>query len=322
MDAKQISIVELNNEINEVYNMLVDLLELPKQINSVVTQPLIPALAFISAESDIFLGKNFYEEVYGENSYKILKETRMLNKLNYDKRIGVTKRALEKLLERAYEDLVSDYNIIQKGFIKMFGQDNYSIAYYKGKPYYNYLQLYEFLVSVIDDSKQSKTIKSDIKNFSADLSTYIKNVKFVLEDVEILNEHSNVETLENQNINKTDFKTEDYKLYKDKHIFNKKYPLEISAYMFNLLCSINFVLYVLPQLISENSSFYNRYLIIIYISVSNVLSKLKNQKEFQSTSWFNEFSVFYDNKEKIIKGNSRSNIFHYNLIFESENNPE
>lgn len=304
MNNTQISFLQLKNEVNELYYLLIQLDKIPKKISSQISPAFIPCLAFICEEGDKFIGGDVYKNIYGSKFKGFLRQIRLYNKLNYDKRIGLTKRAIKRLLDKSYNDLVYDYNIFQRLYVQIFGQDNYMIALYKNKPYFNYLQLYELL-----DYMEYDDI---VISFSASMSEYISKLKSVFD---IYNSNkSNKEFKRIDNLDDKDFQLKDYKLYKNNNIFNGNCPLEISAYLFNLLCSINFLIEVFPLLISTKSSLYNRYKMVIYISVANAFGRLKEQKIFKDTGWYEYFLDFSATKDKIITSDVRNNIFHYNIF--------
>ena len=112
--------------------------------------------------------------------------------------------------------------------------------------------------------------------------------------------------------------TEDYYLIPSKknNIFKKKYDLKTSQFLYNILCSINYVIHVLPLLLRKESNLYFRIKFICYYSSVESLNRLtKGYKQNSgAVDYQNELNEILEEKRELnLQGGLRNHIFHYEI---------
>ena len=191
---------------------------------------------------------------------EILKKVRVKFKLYSEKSITSYKNDLENIHSQWYEFMKDHSWDVDFGVFSVSGK-------YIGNTILDSWHLNEFLdIKEINSKQQEEYIKlfgegmGDILRFMCDKYS-IQSKKIIL---------------------KPELQVEDnnFPLYRSNTIiFNDKYDKYISLLLFNILCSVNFVLYFLGKILPKNNEFYFRVKFICYDSSISSLRKLINYSE-------------------------------------------
>lgn len=222
---------------------------------------------------------NFYDinnieeiEIKDNNIKKIISSMRIKTKL-YSERKSKPKKSIEELEKihlnfyNYFKELYANVNIILKliGISKLYDFGTYRISdKYIGNIYLNYW----YLDKILDIQEiGSQNSKKNIILFSEGLG---KVLRFVCEKENISIKSF---TLDNKiNIEYKDFLL----INKITKIFNDKYDKYSTLLLFNILSSVNFIIYFLGKILPKDNKLYFRAKFICYYSSISSLEKLIN----------------------------------------------
>lgn len=298
--------------------MIYRLINLPEDIQSNVSGSLLPYLAMIcDGIDDLFQTKDIvvlsskFEDINSQSFTTLINKIRVSSKLLTDKKnIRTSIKILNSETKEFHDELIKDYNEEQLSFIKVFGQDDLGVFYYKNKPYANSSQLNLYIKPY---NSSVMKVGKDVFKFSMQTAMYINSFCSALEG-HILPHLKREDYI--INVNSEDFIAEDYIYSDEKHrnIFNNVIDKRISLYLLNMQCQLNFALNILDLLIDEHPLKYRIQLLIYYYAVQAIdfafrLGYLKELEEHQET-----ITAVIEAHKRIFKGNTfRNNLFHYKL---------
>lgn len=110
------------------------------------------------------------DEYYPQNRHsftRLLHSNRALLKQDtINKKYSVTRREILRYLDRNYDYLIKDYNILQKTRIKIKGQKDFAVYSYKGVPFFNNIQNLRFIKLFLDASNGVKGEELSLFSYS------------------------------------------------------------------------------------------------------------------------------------------------------------
>ncbi|MBY6930655.1 hypothetical protein [Clostridium botulinum] len=200
-------------------------------------------------------------KLYSEDKAKPKKSSEKLRKIHLD-------------FYKLFKEVYNKGNPILKlmGLIKLYDFGTYSISdKFIGNIYLNYWYLDEILgVEEIGTEKS----KENIILFSMGIG---KVLGFVCNKENILNSTYILDS--KINITNNDFLL----INNNTKIFNDNYDKYISLLLFNILCSINFIIYFLGEILPKDNQFYFRVKFSCYYSSISSLRKLINYVDSNRT---------------------------------------
>lgn len=312
----EISFSVLLDETTEVRQLLENLVNLKHDIYSKIS---IGALPFISSLSDgilHFLPEEHIEELpdIGQQKLKkIIANVRVSYKQYSDKRFNKAIKSILEIEKVFYSQMMKKYNLLQKLIVRICGQEDLGVFYYKGIPYANTNQQHIYLESIL-----SKSDRKEVPYFSSEVSTllleYSKNLGTLINSVNL----KTISTIPIQHVDPSDFVLKDFFLLdkKRKNFLTGSLPLETQLFLFNILCQNNFILYLIPDVLKSKEKFFTRSLIQCYLVSINALRTVYEKYNSCFSNFQNkQFSKIIDNKEKHlnIDQSVRNNIFHYKI---------
>lgn len=319
-----LSLSQLVIEAAQMKQLLVQLKNSNKKIMSLLSNPLIPFLAFIGdgiiklvPEED-----DLTDETLNLDNYefrRFIGQLRVGHKLLSDKTVSKTGKLLLGIQEQNFKMLTSEYNALQKIVIDSIGQRDLSIVSYKGIDFGNLLQTYIYLdplLKHLDEIKYSdlKTILGPkLIGTSTALSSIISSFVSPFEEFGRLK----IDKLVKIQSRIKEFESKEYffldKVRKD--IFNNTLPMEQLIVLHSHLCQLNFIGTILPEIFGNVSDLYLRFKLITYLEAVKTLKKLVNQKQ-----WIDDFhrddinDILNSSIYKLIsKRQVRNNIAHYTI---------
>lgn len=250
-----------------------------------------------------------------------MEKIRLRTKIYSSDRLARSIKHIEVILKAINHDLTYDYNFFQRMYVRIFGQETLSLNMYKEIPVFSnflgYSYLSEFFeINDFKHAKKSLLDNEDIGYFAQYSSNYILKV------VTIVNNHldqplilDNGTTLD---ITLNDLGYSDHLLIpKEKQTFfaSESIDLSVSIFLLDILCTINFARYLVPKMISRNSSLLFRIKFITYVSTVESIDKLSKgfNRQTGAEMYANEISCIVDKKRKIINQNIRNSLFHFNI---------
>ncbi|SDO07936.1 hypothetical protein SAMN05518871_1105 [Psychrobacillus sp. OK028] len=317
MDLLQISRSQLISEVCESEKMLKRLNNVPLDSRSYFSSSLLPYLSMICDgieslfpyEDTVALSSEF-EDINGMSFTTLIKKIRASSKLLTDKKnIQTSIKMLDSEMTKFHDELIKDYNMWQLAYVKILGQEDLGVFYYKNKPFANSSQI-NLYIKPFNSSVMG--VGEGLYKFGCQSARYISRFCSELADgVPQLKKEAYITTLDCN-----DFTHRDYVYSQKKHrnIFNNAIDRGVALYLLNMQCQLNFALMILDLLIEEHPLKYRIQLLIYYYSVqaidfafnSGYLAKLEEHQETITT-------VIQTHK-KIFKQNTlRNNLFHYKL---------
>lgn len=320
MDLLQVSRIQLINEAYECKKMMYRLINLPKHAQSYISPSLLPYLSLICDGIDTLFQSNNtvwsseFEDINEISFTKLIRRTRASSKLLTDKKINHSLNILEKEIINFSHHLKRDYSKVQLAYVNMFGQEDLGIYYYKNKPFANTSQL---ILYVKPFNSEIDRVGNYIYKFGTQASSYISSFLYIFEDYfleELRQEDYKIKLDEN------DFEHKDYIFSVEKHrnVFNDEIDKNISLFLLNMQCQLNFSLDILDLLIDDHPLKFRIQFLIYYYSVQALkytfgsnLSKLNNHHK-------NSIEKIIITQSKIFEsGTFRNNLFHYKLSGEN-----
>jgi hypothetical protein len=250
-----------------------------------------------------------FEDINGNSFTTLIKNIRASSKLLTDKRnLRTSIKMLESATKKFHDELIRDYTEEQLAYVKVFGQDDLGVFYYKNKPYANSSQL-NLYIKPFNSSVME--VGKDVFNFSMQAAMYINGFCSVFEG------HTRPQLKQEDYITNVDIEDlilQDYIYSEEKHrnIFNNVIDKGVSLYLLNMQCQLNFALNILDLIIDEHPLKYRIQLLIYYYSVQAIdfafsSGYLEELEEHQETI----FQVIETHKTIFNDSTFRNNLFHY-----------
>lgn len=311
-----ISFLILLDEVGEARQLLENLVSLNHEVSSEVSIGLLPFISSIGDGIINFLPEDSFEEFprIGQQEFKqIIANVRVSSKQYTDKKFNKALKMILGIEESFYLQMMKEYDFLQKLIIKLFGQPEFGVYYFKGIPYANTNQYHIYLENIL-----SKIDRRDLPYFSEEATSlfceYSKNLGTLINSSnlkKILEQSTN-------NISTDDFELRDFYLLdqKRRNFLTGNLPLELQLFLFNILCQNNFILYVMPVILESKRYFFTRSLVQSYlVSITALRFTDKKYSNNFSDSQRQQFREFIDNKEKLfnVTQEFRNNIFHYKI---------
>lgn len=310
IETEQISYKELLIEVQEVYEMLDKLINSDDEITSYILTSLIPYLSFVCEGLDYFhsetnkVHSSWYEDIKGNSVQKIIKETRSALKLYSENKKNKVIPKLEDDTALFYEFLTSNYNLIQKTFIKLFGQHDLGIYSFKEIEYANTYQLFKNIKSLYINNNE--IIGTVMREFGIVLANYISKAS-----IYPVNKTPNKIFSLNDNFTHRDVYFKDFKRF---NAFNSTEEKYWRLFLYNYYCQNNFIRNILPVVLGVRGNFYYRMKFCTYLLSIKGLDLLAN-KVPEITKVYSDIHELIKAREAIvpIKSGLRNNLFHYNV---------
>lgn len=308
---KQISYQELLIEVQEVYDLLHKLVNSDRKISSHISTSLIPYLSFLCDGLDYFhegtkkVHSSWYDEIKGNTPKQLIKDSRSALKLYSEYKGNKIITELGDDTSLFYEYLTRDYNFLQNAYIKLFGQHDLGIFYFRNIDYANTYQLFKNTKTIYIANK--KDIGPLMSEFGMILSNYISKASIYLMRKSI----NKVFSL------KSDFTYEDV-YFKDSKRFNAFNNTENKywrLFIYNYYCQNNFIRYILPIVLGVRGNFYYRMKFCSYLlSIKGLY--LLSKRVPGITKEYPVIDELIKVREDIIpiKSTLRNNLFHYNIM--------
>ncbi|MDG2978751.1 hypothetical protein KNP65_02210 [Latilactobacillus curvatus] len=248
---------------------------------------------------------------------KYVQSTRVSYKLYSDKKVNRINRTLKKSGFERLRLLITNYNIIQRIFIKLFGQEDLGVFCFIGTPYGNTSQLSIYLDKLVDIestsslSEYNDSLRPVLIDYSKILSTLINSVvnnafkdKVGLEEIE---QFSSVE-----------FQHKDYFFYdkRRKNILGGFLPRDTQLFLFDIYCQNNFINNVMPLFLKESESLFYRSKLQTYLtSINSLILIQKKYKALINSEQTRSIERIIKEKEEYftLENKLRNNIFHYGI---------
>lgn len=216
---------------------------------------------------------------------------------------------LEHSIKTNYENLTKDYNFIQRLGIKIVGQKDLAVFSYNGIPFLNNIQHEQFINQF--RAQQNEISSEDIINFSSSVTNIMTLfLKTIISTDEILDSCKSV--IEEPEIH---FDMNDYFLYEETRsdLFLNKLSREQNTFLFNLLCQVNTVKFIYPEVLKLKGNTMLRFKYIVYLTLVKGIW-IYNQENNLTIS-IKELINSSDNlfKDDKNRKNFRNNIFHYDI---------
>lgn len=301
-----LSLKQFHYEVTENYHSILKFISLPSDISSEISIPFIAYQSFIISEF-FEMAKKITNLLTEDKVFNdTVNKARVFWKFWSDKSIAKTKKALEEYLVSMERYLTKDYNNTQKEFINLFGQDNLGLTSYNNLPIFHTIQGQEIISEIFATDAADK--KNEVLEFSSNLSSSVSTIKSSFDKTigEIALPEYKFKEIKSNEIHHQDY----HKNFRD--ISSNDFDQVKELFYLNILCNINYLLYITPSYLPTDSFFYFRMLIITYISSCESLRKLINKNEVNFTDHEKETIIaIISVKESIITSELRNNIFHY-----------
>lgn len=313
---EMISLSILLDEVAEVRQLIENLASLDQTVRSEISIGLMPFVSSLSDGVLKFLPKDSHSDLphIGEQEFqKIISSVRVSYKQYSDKKFNKANKLILEIEKRFYSQMVKSYNIFQKLGIKLLGQADLGVYYFKGVPYANTNQYHIYLESIL-----SKTNKKDIPYFDEKATDlffeYSKGLGTLINS-------ANQKTISKppiQDVKTSDFELHDFVLLdaKRRNFLTGTFPLETQLFLFNMLCQNNFIVYVLPSILQSKNYFFTRSLMQCYLVSITALRLLHNKYSYLfSDLQLEKLTHIFERKENFlnIRQDFRNNIFHYRI---------
>ncbi|MGE7914682.1 hypothetical protein [Lysinibacillus xylanilyticus] len=233
---------------------------------------------------------------------KVRAETKIINKSSVSKTVGSVSESIS-----LFDDyLTKDYNSLQNMFINIYGQDNFGCYKFENVYVSNTFRANTLVNKLTQELGNGKEIKNFGEMMSQIICTYL-----IENHVSIL---TNVPAIE------LNVKNEDYRFSLENRmpLFGNDIDDDINIILFNILCGINYVLIILPQVLSKETNLYKRIVSICCYSSVQVLGKLLRTDE-QSSRYYGaverkkEINNIISATNNLYVPSLRNNIFHYGI---------
>lgn len=308
---KQISYDELLIEVHEVYTLLYKLVNSDIKITSCISTSLIPYLSFVCDSLDYFhegtnkIHSSWYEEIKGTSIQQLIKKNRITLKLYSDHKKNKVIPILEDDISLFSDYLIRDYNIIQKLFIKSFGQYDLGIYSFKNIDYANTYQLFKNskAIYVINNELDGSTIQE----FAKVLANYISQ-----SNIYPVSKMSNKIFSLSRDFSHQDFYFRDLKRF---NAFNDKEDKYWRLFLYNYYCQNNFIRIMFPIVLGVRKNFYYRMKFCTYLlSIKGLDLLLKKVPKIQDK--YPRMNQLIEARENIVSAKStlRNNLFHYEIV--------
>lgn len=306
----------LFDEVAETRQALENMITLKNKLPEEIAMGILPFLSsltdgiikFLPSEANLELPR-----IRNIEFKKIVETVRVGYKQNSEKSLEKASTLVLRRSKYFYSELVKDYNLFQRLRIKISGQKELGVFYFKGIPYANTNQYCLHLETILN-----KTKRNEISYFSEVAlrlySEYSEGLGYIINSANQKDIIKNVES----GINDKDFEMRDYFVLDEKRKDFLKGSLELGTQLllFNILCQNNFILFVLPLVFKSDKYFFTRSLLQTYVVSHTVLMKIyKKHSNLLTNSQKDRLQVIIDNKiNKLnIDNKFRNNIFHYKV---------
>lgn len=246
---------------------------------------------------------------------KYVRSIRVSYKLYSDKKVNKINKTVHKSGLERLRLLVTEYNIIQRIRIILWGQPDLGVYSFKGTPYGNTSQLSIYLDKLVDIESTSSlseyhdSLGSVLMDYSSILSTFINSiVNDTFKDkvgLEKVGKFSSVE-----------FQHKDYFYHdkKRKNILGGALPKDTQLFLFDIYCQNNFINNVMPLFLKESESLFYRSKLQTYLTSINSLiliqkkykTLINNEQASSIEKLINEKKEYFTLENKL-----RNNVFHY-----------
>ncbi|WYU51921.1 hypothetical protein MHH67_21550 [Bacillus sp. FSL K6-0047] len=308
---KQISYQELLIEVQEVYELMHKLTNTDAEITSYISTSLIPYLSFVCDGLDYFhagtkeVHSSWYNDIKGNSVQNLIKENRSALKLYSEYKRNKVISKLEDDTALFNEFLIGNYNLIQKAFIKLLGQHDLGIYYFKNIDYANTYQLFKNIKTLYIGNKG--IIGPLMKEFGIVLANYISKASIYP-----------VSKTPNKIFSLTDNFTHQDVYFKDSKRFNAFNNIEDKywrLFLYNYYCQNNFIRIIFPVVLGVRRNFYYRMKFCTYLLSIKGLDLL-SKKVPKITEEYSNINELINARETIvpIKSDLRNNLFHYNIV--------
>ncbi|CDO04203.1 hypothetical protein BN988_02753 [Oceanobacillus picturae] len=329
MNLLDISRRQLLYELYESKKMIYRILNLPVKSQSLIAMSISPFLSLLCDGIDnLFSEENSkLSESLGlidEVSFtKLMSQNRASIKLLTDKKISNAIKIIDKQLLSFNNALTKDYNILQKGYVSIFGQPDLGVYYYKGVAFANTSQLsiyQDMFRKITNDDITDNRLGPIIRDFSEIQSSYIKTFTSQIEGnllPKIDSEKCKV------NIIDSNFSEKDFIFLNEakRNIFMNSDDKNSTLYLFNLKCQLSFSLKIIPRIIERDHSLRFRIEMIVYYQSVKTIEFLIKKNKFPFNNITKEIidNMLMDSHRIFLDNNLRSNIYHYRF---SEDNAQ
>lgn len=181
---------QLLTEIYEAKKMLYRILNLPTESQSLISMSISPFLSLLCegidnlfSEDDVKFSEN-YGLIYGMSFTKLMNQNRASVKLLTDKKITRAIKTIDKQLIAFNQDLVREYNLLQRDYISMFGQPDLGIYFFENVAFSNTSQLsiyQDMFRQIAIDNLGNNTLGFIIRDFSASQANSISSFASAIE---------------------------------------------------------------------------------------------------------------------------------------------
>ena len=310
VEMEQISYKELLIEVQEVYELMHKLTNSDVEITSYISTSLIPYLSFVCDGLDYFhagtnkVHSSWYNDIEGNSVQKLIQENRSALKLYSDYKRNKVIPTLEDDTALFNKFLFDDYNLIQKAYIKLFGQHDLGIYFFKEIDYANTYQLFKNVKTFYINNNE--IIGPVMKEFGIVLANYISKASIYP-----------VRKTPNKIFSLTDNFTHQDVYFKDSKRFNAFNSTEEKywrLFLYNYYCQNNFIRNIFPVVLGVRRNFYYRMKFCTYLLSIKGLDLLAN-KVPKITEVYSGINELINARETIvpIKSDLRNNLFHYNV---------
>lgn len=312
---------QLLTEIYEAKKMLYRILNLPTESQSLISMSISPFLSLLCegidnlfSEDDVKFSEN-YGLIYGMSFTKLMNQNRASVKLLTDKKITRAIKTIDKQLIAFNQDLVREYNLLQRDYISMFGQPDLGIYFFENVAFSNTSQLsiyQDMFRQIAIDNLGNNTLGFIIRDFSASQANSISSFASAIEGKTLPKIDSNKCKLD---ISDNDFSEKDFIFIDERkrNIFLHSENKNLSLYLFNIKCQMSFALKLAPKIIDRNHALRFRVEIIAYYqSMKTIDFLIKKGKLLLSSTKMEILDKLLINFNNIFSDNYlRNNIYQY-----------
>lgn len=246
---------------------------------------------------------------------KLVKSTRVSYKLYSDKKHNKINNKLQKAGSERLALLKTDYNFLQKKFIKRFGQKDLGIFTIDDVPYGNTSQLSIYLEKILD---LKPTTSGFEKNSSSLLMEYSEYLASFINSVITQPFKNSIDESKSLSLESNKLRHDDYFFYdkKRKNLLGGNLPIDTQLFLFNIFCQNNFINNVMPMVFKASGSLFYRSKLQTYLTSINCLSLiLKKHSHSINERQIQTIKQLVEEKEKYFtfENELRNNIFHYDI---------
>ncbi|MET2735453.1 hypothetical protein ABXT16_07970 [Staphylococcus epidermidis] len=253
-----------------------------------------------------------FDNINNKTMESIIKSIRLQNKIYSHRKSGSSLKNIRKNIIVMNALLTQNYHILQRLFIKLFGQENLSLAIENNKIIYSSHQIFEQLQILtpendITSSSTKKNIIKYVEDVSLLLNLFCEAIKqtpfsqFITDEINYL--HS------------FDIKLVDDYTSRSKY-FNNGLNYEIRLFLLKILTFNNYMMFSLSKIINRQSNLYTRYKLMVYISSCSSLRLLKSNYNYANQindRYLQEIESILIEEHTLIDSKLRNNIFHYTI---------